>query len=230
MMLKRTVMTLVPAVMILITACNGPAGQEGPDDPAIVIPEAVDLGLSVKWASHNVGARTPHEYGEYFSWGEATPKDTYYSEDNYSMNTGTWGIEKKYNKDDKKVLLDLEDDAAHVAYGGKWRMPTLEEIDELCTANFLLRKVVREEGVLGIRITSAKTGKSIFLPAAGVKYETLFPSRERELGCYWSSTVMTGAPSQAYMIWTIPSLSRKDMTIYRHYQSRFVGASIRAVQ
>ena len=92
--------------------------------------EQVDLGLpsGTIWAACNLGASSPEECGDYYAWGETEPKDK------YSWNTYKFGTENnltKYNKEDKKTILDPEDDAAHVALGGKWHIPTREQIQEL---------------------------------------------------------------------------------------------------
>ena len=127
-----------------------------------VEPEAVDMGLSVKWATFNVGATSPEDYGDYFAWGETEPKET------YSWATYKWGTSSnltKYNTTDGKTILDPEDDAAQVHWGDKWRMPTKEEIEELidnCTWT-----ESTENGVKGYVVTSKHTGNSIFFPYSG---------------------------------------------------------------
>ena len=100
----------------------------------------VDLGLSVKWATCNVGATTPEGYGNYYAWGETKPKSTYdwstykyCNGDRYSMTK--YCTNSEYGIVDNKTTLELSDDAAHVNWGGSWRMPTKAEQDELnnCT-------------------------------------------------------------------------------------------------
>ena len=111
----------------------------------------VDLGLSVKWATCNVGANSPEDYGDYFAWGEITPK-TIYTTSNYSYS-------------DNPTILPLSNDAAHANWGGSWRMPTDAEMTELrsnCTWTW-----TSQNGVNGRKITSKSNGNSIFLPAAG---------------------------------------------------------------
>ena len=139
----------------------------------------VDLGLSVKWATCNVGAELPEEGGDYFAWGETIVKDSYVAE-NYKFFDGTELI--KYFRKDYKIILDLEDDAAHVNWGGEWRMPTKEEMQELvdnCTWTFI--KGSDGYGVAGYKVTSNIEGyknNSIFLPQGG-------SSRGNGSGCYW---------------------------------------------
>ena len=150
-----------------------------------IVPEAVDLGLSVKWATFNVGATSPEDYGDYFAWGETEPKET------YSWATYKWGTSSnltKYNTTDGKTTLDLEDDAAKVLWGGYWRMPSKEEVDELtqqCTWIW-----TTHNNVNGYKVTGPN-GNSIFLPVAGYKGAgPTYPAGED--GLYWTSTLEKG--------------------------------------
>ena len=134
---------------------------------ALPVPEAVDLGLSVKWASFNVGASKPEEYGHFYAWGEIEPKNEY-SEKNYKWGYGDWVsfIETKYGRVDDKYVLDPEDDVAFMSFGGKWRMPTTAEMEELmeyCTWEW--RTI---NGVRGAKATGPN-GKSIFIPHQSVE-------------------------------------------------------------
>ena len=145
----------------------------------------VDLGLSVKWATFNVGATSPEDYGDYFAWGETEPKET------YSWATYKWGTSSnltKYNTTDGKTTLDPEDDAAKVLWGGYWRMPSKEEVDELtqqCTWIW-----TTHNNVNGYKVTGPN-GNSIFLPAAGYKGAgPTYPAGED--GLYWTSTLEKG--------------------------------------
>lgn len=134
---------------------------------------AVDLGLSVKWAACNVGASEPWEYGGYYAWGETEEKS------DYSLETYKWC--NGYNKN----VLDPEDDVAHVKWGDSWRMPTIEELEELldeCTWEW-----TELNGVNGYRVTGPN-GNSIFLPAAGFRYFTEFFNRGT-CGVFWSSSI-----------------------------------------
>lgn len=99
----------------------------------------VDPGLSVKWATTNVGATNPENYGFYFAWGETSPKSSYSPGNLKYCTLVDFLYERlsKYNTDssigtvDNKTRLDLSDDAARANWGGRWRMPTKEEIEEL---------------------------------------------------------------------------------------------------
>ena len=127
--------------------------------------EAVDLGLSVKWATHNVGAGSPEEYGEYFAWGETSPKSSY-----TESNSVTYGLSNSELKSRGIIGSDgnltAEYDAATVNWGGNWRMPTLDEMKELL--NNCTWKWTTQNGVYGRKVTGPN-GNSIFLPAAGCR-------------------------------------------------------------
>ena len=163
----------------------------------------VDLGLpsGLLWATCNIGATTPKEYGDYFAWGEVEPKETY-NWSTYKYGTGYDQLTKycddsSYGKDgftDNKTVLDLEDDAAHVNWGGAWRMPTEYELWELCTECKLKRTTLN--GAKGYKVTGPN-GNSIFLPAAGYMGEgTLYDAGSRPY--YWSNWVEPGQPDFAY--------------------------------
>ena len=161
--------------------------------PKESVHEYVDLGLSVKWATCNVGATKPEEYGDYFAWGEIAPKEEY-SWSTYTYCNGSSSSLTKYNYNsslgfvDNKTQLELSDDAARANWGGKWRMPTdaeLTELREQCTWTW-----TTQNGVYGYKVTSKKSGytnNSIFLPAAGNRGVSSLMS-DGKLGHYWSST------------------------------------------
>ena len=137
--------------------------------------EYIDLGLpsGIKWASCNVGAETPEGNGNYYAWGEVVTKKDY-SWSTYKYANGSSNTLTKYCNDstfgnngfkDNKTTLDLEDDAAHVNWGGAWRMPTSAEFDELldsCTWTW-----TTQNNVNGYLVTSKTNSNSLFLPAAG---------------------------------------------------------------
>ena len=150
-------------------------------------PEYVDLGLSVKWATFNVGASKPEDYGDYFAWGETEPKETY-SWATYKWCDGTSTNMTKYNTEDGKTILEPADDAAQVHWGGKWRMPSKEEVDELTQqCNWIW---TTHNNVNGYKVTGPN-GNSIFLPAAGYKGAgPTYPAGED--GLYWTSTLEKG--------------------------------------
>ena len=138
----------------------------------------VDLGLSIKWATCNIGAISPEEYGDYFAWGETTTKDTYETD-----NCPTFGLNASQFIDGEGNLTS-QYDAATANWGGNWRMPTLDELNELktnCTWTWGI-----QDGVNGYKV-EGPNGNSIFLPAAGNHVGEWFHDAG-DCGSYWSST------------------------------------------
>ena len=188
--------------------------------------EAVDLGLpsGVKWATCNVGANSPEEYGGYYAWGETEEKS------NYDVSTYKWcnvscGTLTKYctNSDygtvDNKTVLDPEDDVAHVKWGGDWRMPTTEEQRELlneCTWEWTTLNSVN-----GYKVTGPN-GNNIFLPAAGYRDGTDVDFRG-DIGLYWSGSLYSNRSFFAY------NLCFLDRSYDWDYDSRYFGLSVRPV-
>ncbi len=163
----------------------------------------VDLGLTsgTLWATCNVGATNPEDYGDYFAWGETKPKSTYswstYKYCNGSSDTQTkYCTNSSYGTVDNKTTLESSDDAATANWGGKWRMPTSAEQDELrteCTWTWTTLN-----GVKGYKVTSKAEGNTnyIFLPAAGCRYDSsLYDAGSH--GYYWSSSLRSDYPSRA---------------------------------
>lgn len=179
------------------------------DDP-VTPPDShywVDLGLpsGTIWATRNVGANSPEDYGDYFSWGETEPKD-YYHPDNYKWFVKGSGINylvTKYCTDsnsgyngfvDNKTELDPEDDAAYVNWGPSWRMPTIEQQRELyenCSSVW-----TTFNGVYG-RLFTGPNGNTIFLPAAGIRWDESLYFVGSD-GGYWSRTLDSSNPRYAY--------------------------------
>ena len=152
----------------------------------------VDLGLSVKWATCNIGAETPEEYGEFFAWGEVEPKENYswitYKWCNTTGSTLTkYNTKSSYGIVDNKTQLDISDDAASANWGGDWRMPTAAEWEEL------RRECTWTWSNIGYKVTSDINGKSIFLPAAGTMDESTH-SNQSAYGWYRSSSLDTYDP------------------------------------
>ena len=172
----------------------------------------VDLGLSVKWATCNVGAGKPSDYGNYYAWGETEIKSSY-TEDNCET------LEKQIGD-----IGFTSRDVAHVKWGGSWRMPTRDEFDELLNADNCTWEWTTENGTNGYRVTSKKTDNSIFLPAAGFRLVTLLDYAGKG-GYYWSSTPDADSPQIAY-----------DLNFYSHdhytgwfWLNRRFGQSVRPV-
>ena len=179
--------------------------------------EYVDLGLSVKWATCNVGANAPEEYGDYFAWGETTTKSAYdwstYKWCNGSENTMTkYCTNSSYGIVDNKTTLELSDDAARANWGGSWRMPTDAEMTELreqCIWTWTTRN-----GVNGYIVTAAN-GNSIFLPAAGLRFDNSL-DYVGKTGCYWSSLLYTDEPFGAYYLAIVSTFTSGEYS-YRSY-------------
>ncbi len=172
--------------------------------------ELVDLGLSVRWATCNVGADKPEKSGDSYAWGEIETKS------NYSWSTYKWCngssssitkycCDSQYGNDgfiDNKTTLDLEDDVAHVRWEGSWRMPTSAEMSELI-ANCVIKETNK-----GYLFTSKKPGytdRSIFIPN----------------GWLWSSSLQAGGSRRAYYLYT----TYKQMS----HEDRYHGNHIRPV-
>ncbi|MBR4119245.1 MAG: InlB B-repeat-containing protein [Bacteroidales bacterium] len=167
----------------------------------------VDLGLSVKWATCNVGAESPEDYGDYYAWGETTTKSSYTSS-NYTYSSNP-------------TSLPLSADAARVNWGGSWRMPTIYEQEELINTNNCTWTWTTQNGVNGYKVTSKKNGNSIFLPAAGYLSGSNLSSAG-SYGAYRSSSLFTYNGGACYLSFNSSSVS---WNIY----NRSYGRSVRAV-
>lgn len=191
---------------------------------------AVDMGLSVKWATCNLGASKPEEYGGYYQWaGTRDVSDTSIDLDwdNCPYHTGSssdsgwtkYNTKSSYGIVDNKTTLEASDDAATVNLGGKWRMPTDAEWTEL--RNSCSWTWTTLNGVEGYIVTSIKNGNGIFLPAAGYRYSD-YLSGVGYYGGYWSSSLHPDYPSYAY---------RKDFGSYDVNKTirRYSGLSVRPV-
>ncbi|MBR5324171.1 MAG: hypothetical protein IKV14_05080 [Muribaculaceae bacterium] len=200
--------------------------KKEPIPPVSAEMEYVDLGLSVKWATCNLGATKPEESGNYYSWGETsvvdciTSHDYKWSEEAEASFT-KYCTSEEYGKVDNKTTLDLEDDAAYVALGGNWRMPTKAEFNELLNTCKWTWTIV--EGVFGYRVSSYSNGNSIFIPVVGVKtgYGT---SGEGYISSYWSST-LSNKSDQAMRLLVIND--PKEMRVVQY--ARWIGCPIRPV-
>lgn len=191
-------------------------------------PQAVDLGLSVKWADRNLGALSPEEYGDYYAWGETSPKSDYLWKTLKYCTDTSGDCFNKYvpsNKSeywsgngspDNKTCLDLSDDAARANLGGKWRIPTKDEWEELkdkCTWSWMES---------GYNVTGPN-GRSIFLPAAGYRSGSSSNSVGYS-GGYWSSSLYMRYPGGA---WKMGFIGSRDCDMY--FDSRGYGSSVRPV-
>ena len=199
-----------------------------PKQPSISTPTGyengygyVDLGLSVMWATMNVGASKPEEYGNYYAWGETRTKDDY-SWISYFDSGKIRNLDFiKYNNRNKKTL-ELSDDAAHVNWGGAWRMPTEAEKEELwreCNST-----LTTHNGVQGYKFSSKHNGNSIFLPATGYRSDGSV-NNEGLLGLYWTSSLSTKNSSCAFRL----SWGSNHYFGSHPHSSRELGLSVRAV-
>jgi len=169
--------------------------------------EWVDLGLpsGTLWATCNVGANSPEEYGDYFAWGETEP-NSYYEWDTYKWCNGSHTTMTKYCTDsdygyngfvDNKTELDPEDDAAYVNWGPSWRMPTTEQQRELfkkCSPTW-----TTQNGVKG-RLFTGPNGNTLFLPAAGRRWGGSLSDVGSD-GYYWSRTLYSYRPDYAHFLY-----------------------------
>lgn len=208
-------------------------------------PEIVDLGLSVKWRSWNLGADRPEEYGGYYQWAgttDVTDTKIYLDWSNCPYHTGSssstgWtkyilSSHSSYwsgtGSPDNKTVLDPEDDVAHVKLGGKWRMPTIAERDELRNTNNCSWTWTSINGINGYKVQSKKagfTGNWIFLPAAGYRYDGGRGLGDvGSLGIYWSSSLTWYGPYFARCLCFDSDGVFEDTDSYRYY-----GQSVRPV-
>jgi uncharacterized protein (TIGR02145 family) len=175
--------------------------------------EYVDLGLSVKWATCNLGATNPEDYGNYYAWGETEPKDTYTKDNNTYYSAGNW---IKYGKGD---ILESDDDAATAALGTGWRMPTKDEFEEIlntCTCTW-----TTQNGINGYKIVGPN-GNSIFLPAGGAAKD----GNKESVGIccyYWTSKQYSSYVGDSY------DLGASSTTIEVNHWGRYRGMTIRPV-
>ncbi len=234
---KKIFSVMLCGAMFAFTACETNDLGEQPDGAVKIDGHyAVDLGLpsGTLWATCNVGATAPEEYGDYFAWGETEPKEEYifYKDGEYykwgtydDSDTENYGM-TKYNKTDGKTVLDPEDDAAHVNWGGDWRMPTRAEIEELLDSTNCTQEWTDNyngTGVAGYIVTSVSNGKSIFAPAAGYRNSSFFCNVAHN-GYYWSSSLDSRYPYYAYNLY-FRILGIEDWDNYE----RGYGRSVRPV-
>ena len=181
--------------------------------------EYVDLGLpsGTLWATCNIGATNPEDYGDYFAWGETAPKD------NYEWFSYKWYVNyklTKYYAKDGKTELDPEDDAAQVNWGSSWRMPSVEQINELIDNCSWQRTTMN--GVVG-QLATGPNGNTLFLPATGYHYDEEL-HMAGNLGLYWARTLSSFNANVAL------SLYFNSEYTYRNNSDRCSGLTVRAVR
>ncbi|MCD7721664.1 MAG: DUF1566 domain-containing protein [Prevotellaceae bacterium] len=170
--------------------------------------EYVDLGLSVKWATCNVGASSPSDYGNNYAWGETRTKSSYTSDNSRTFNVSMGSIAGNSNYD-----------AARANWGGTWRMPTKSEMQELI--NKCRWTWTSMGGHVGYKVTGPN-GNSIFLPAAGSRLGTML-LLTGECGFYWSATPDGSDTEKAY------SPGFDSGGLHPDWSSRHLGFSVRPV-
>ena len=177
----------------------------------------LDLPSGTLWATCNVGADKPEEFGYYYAWGETSTKNSYYSS-NYKWYNGS---DESFGKYGDYANLDVSDDAAYVNWGSNWRMPNDYDFRELINTHNTTTEKVTQNGVIGLKITSKSNGKSIFLPLAG----------------FINGSTLIGAGTNAYY-WSSETYD-EGRVCYLHIQggnvtvsscSRYMGQSIRPVR
>ena len=187
---------------------------EKPSDPTLTPGDYVDLGLSVKWASCNLGASTPAGKGGYYAWGETSTK-TKYTEENYAYYKEGSGY-----TDIGKNISGTQYDAATVNLGKDWRMPTKDEVQELCEkCTFTYGEV---DGVKGYYATG-KNGNSIFLPRYGYKTGTW--DRSEDQGYFWTGSINNDNSYFGVSLW----LYNGKPSISHYAASKYEGLQIRPV-
>ena len=197
---------------------NGGGDTPGDEDGKINGHEYVEMGDGLKWATTNIGADNPEDYGDYFAWSETSTKSNYSWSTYFDNPSGDGTTFTKYATD-KKTVLDLGNDAARQNWGSTWRMPTDAEwtwLRENCTWTW-----TTQNGVNG-QLVTAKNGNSIFLPAAGSRLGTsLYDAGS--YGYYWSSSLYEYYSDYArYVDFYSGGVRRRNS--YRYY-----GQSVRPV-
>ena len=182
------------------------------------VADAIDLGLpsGTKWASWNVGASAPEDFGGYYAWGETKEKD-YYSWSSYIHCDGS----KEYCHHIGDDIAGTEYDVAHVKWGDSWRMPTSAQIEEL--ALYCTETWTQQNGVDGSLITGPN-GNTIFLPAASYREkDRTFPLGPD--GYYWSSTLSSTSESEVYGL----DSNSNRITLATFINYRYAGFSVRPI-
>ena len=227
----KRLLYLLMAALLMVLAVSCKKDEQNNNDNKIPVPEAIDLGITVggktvKWASFNIGASKPWEYGNYYAWGECEPKDIYswetYAYSNASgaltkycpkERTAYWDMTAKPEGPDGILTLYPSDDVAHVKLGEKWRMPTPDEINALLALkensdyswepwvyatdeNGNEAKDANGNIIYGLRITRISNSAVLFLPAAGCRRDANLV-KAGSYGGYLSNTLFsTGANPQ----------------------------------
>ena len=210
--MKKTLLIL-SAIVLFFAGCKKDTLFEGGEvlySGSINGYKYIDLGLpsGLKWATCNVGASSPEDYGDYYAWGETETKSEY-----TSGNCSTYGVQMN------DISGNAQYDVARKKWGGSWRMPTKTEIEELIdNCNWIW---TAQGGKKGHKVTGPN-GNSIFLPAAGTRRgSSLY--RAGEYGIYWSSSPYESNSDYAYYLYFNSSYQ------YAYWIGRSNGQSVRPV-
>ena len=197
--------------------------------------EWVDLGLpsGTLWATCNVGANSPEEYGDYFAWGETKPKSNYdWSTYKYCM--GEYNMLTKYCSNssfgnngltDNLTELEPADDAATANWGIGWQMPSNEQMEELCNNTIIVWTT--QEGTNGILLTSKNdSNSSIFIPAAGWHDDKSINDGKESSVHLWSRSLNLSNSVEACRCY----FTGFDENLYIDSARRYIGRSVRPVR
>ena len=230
--MKKSIKTISTLMLAIVLVCTVGCKKQNGGNGTYKGHDYIDLGLpsGTMWATCNVGAESPDQYGDYFAWGETTPKATY-NWSTYKYCKGDYNLLTKYCSKsdfgfngftDDLVTLQPNDDAATVNWGEGWRTPTISEWVELVTKCSYSFTTIN--GVNGCVFTG-RNGNSIFLPVRG-RIGDDKSTIEDDIGNYWSCSLNTGLPFYAKGFQFI--IDYDDCDIYDDF-SRCAGYSVRPV-
>lgn len=196
--LSRTWLMLLFPMSFMTVSCEKNIDEKRDNAPSHV--QAIDLGLSVKWANCNIEASTPEAAGAYYAWGETEEKEEY-TPFTYKYYLGDLNEDGNYYnfEEYKNIGNDISGtayDVVRAKWGGSWRMPTREEFEELCLK--CSWEATEINGIKGKTVTGPN-GNSIFLPCTGIRTGTETANDANRIGAYWSAT-LSNPPSSAYSI------------------------------
>ncbi len=242
--MKRVLFLSVIAIVSMFSLAGCEKNDDEPVNKSNIKPNGmenyhayIEMGLSVKWATWNVGADSPGDYGDYFAWGMTRINNSYNWRSYQYCIQGESDHLTRYctNSDfgynhysDNDSILFSDDDVAHVKWGGAWRMPTNKEWQELldnCKWEWCAKDNTEFGGIAGWKVTSNVEGykdRFIFLPAAGYKSDS-YTFEVSTCGYYWSSLLYKEIPTYANCLF-FDSGKKKVST-----KSRHLGSSVRPV-
>lgn len=236
--MKKTLLLLVAALSLTLSACDdGDNGNKETESEELKSlgngfysakgHRFVDLALpsGLLWAETNIGATVAADAGNYFAWGETSSRSSYAWAD-YKYGNGTAAL-TKYTADDGITTLDMQDDAARVAWGKACRMPSKAEIAELldeanCTWTWTGKTDSNANFAYGYVVKSTRNGNEIFIPAAGYYNGSTLYSLNTD-GGVWSSTLSASGFDSAYTLSFLNGHYETDTNL------RHLGVPVRAV-